>query len=58
MTTMKKLLNIFDSRDKHPCHHNSGLYGKCNGWYKTRLEVVTLYLHYAKYVCGGKAPWL
>ena len=58
MSTMEKYLNIFDRKDKHPCHHNSGLYGKCDEWYKTRLEVVTLYLYYAKYVCGGKAPWL
>lgn len=58
MSTMEKLLDIFDRKDKHPCHHNSGVYGECNEWYKTRLEVVTIYLYYAKYVCGGKAPWL
>lgn len=58
MNTMEKLLNLLDRKDKHPCHHNSGVYGKCNEWYKTRLEVVTIYLYYAKYKCRGEKTWL
>ena len=38
VNTMQKLLVMMDRRALHPCHHNSGFYGKCNTWYKQRLD--------------------
>jgi hypothetical protein len=43
-----------DERDLHPCHHNSGIYGKCNTWYKERLDFVNTYLKLSKVLCGQK----
>lgn len=51
MNTMEKLLDIMDDRNLHPCHHNSGVYAKCNSWYKARLNIVTMYLYLAKEIC-------
>jgi hypothetical protein len=51
MGTMEKLLKIMDRRSLHPCHHNSGIYAKCNSWYKARLNIVTMYLYLAKEIC-------
>ena len=49
--TMKKYLKIFDKRQKHACHHNSGLYGKCNTWYKKRVDFLVLYFNASKINC-------
>lgn len=49
--TMKKYLKIFDKKKKHPCHHNSGIYGKCNSWYKKRLDFIVLYFNASKLNC-------
>lgn len=51
MKTMEKLLALMDKRDLHPCHHNSGIYGQCNSWYRERLNVVTAYVYLSKTLC-------
>ena len=45
------LLNIFDKKHKHPCHHNSGVYGKCNNWYKKRVDYWLTYFKISKLIC-------
>lgn len=49
--TMQKLLSKMDDKGLHPCHHNSGFYGKCNTWYKDRLDYWTSYFYLAKTIC-------
>lgn len=49
--TMKKYLKIFDKKQKHACHHNSGLYGKCNKWYKSRVDFLVFYFNMSKISC-------
>lgn len=49
--TMKKYLKLFDKKKKHACHHNSGIYGKCNSWYKKRVDFLVLYFNASKINC-------
>jgi len=49
--TMKKYLKLFDKRKKHACHHNSGLKGKCNNWYKERVDFLVFYFNANKLNC-------
>ena len=53
--TMKKLLYMMDKRDLHPCHHNSGFYGKCNTWYKQRIDFIYNYLETSKVLCKNNS---
>lgn len=52
--TVKKLLKSMDKKKLHPCHHNSGFYGKCNTWYKERLEYWILYFSLSKVLCDER----
>lgn len=54
ITTMSKYLEYMDRRDLHPCHHNSGPKGKCNQWYKQRLDFWITYFEIAKVACDPK----
>ena len=55
METAKRLLGLIDKKDKHACHHNSGIYAKrCNAWYKYRLDLVTDELESIKQNCLEK----
>lgn len=36
--TLSRYLKIFDDRDLPVCHHNSGVYGKCDEWYDQRVS--------------------
>ena len=49
--SMIKLLKKMDARHLHPCHHNSGFYGKCNPWYKKRLNYWILYFSVQTALC-------
>ena len=49
--TMNKLIDIMDGKGLHPCHHNSGFYGKCNTWYKQRINILVPYFEIAKLMC-------
>ena len=51
LDTLEKYLNIFDKKKKHPCHHNSGVYGKCNKWYKKRVDYWLTYFKLSKLIC-------
>ena len=51
VNTMQKYLKLFDKRKLHTCHHNSGIYGKCNTWYKKRVEFWINYFNFSKYSC-------
>lgn len=51
MDTMRRLLGLIDRKDRHPCHHNSGIYGKCDSWYKERLDMITQALLNSKQKC-------
>lgn len=53
VSTLKKYLNIFDKKNKHACHHNSGIYGKCNTWYKKRVDYWLTYFKLSKLICNG-----
>jgi hypothetical protein len=52
--TMERLLDKMDDRDLHPCHHNSGFYGKCNTWYKQRLDYWISYFEAANFMCDER----
>lgn len=53
--TMKKLMNLMDKDNKHPCHHNSGIYTtRCDQWYKERINLWTLYFEIKKQLCSLK----
>jgi hypothetical protein len=52
--TVQKLIRKMDERGLHPCHHNSGFYGKCNTWYKQRLEYWITYFNFAKLMCNER----
>jgi len=58
--TVKKLLKFMDEKDLHVCHHNSGLYGKCNSWYKKRADFWMSYFELSKFVCDRERlkKWL
>jgi hypothetical protein len=51
ITTMNRYLDYMDRRDLHPCHHNSGPKGKCNTWYKQRLDFWIGFFEIAKIAC-------
>ena len=57
MKTMIMLLELFDNKNKHHCHHNSGLYGRCNRWYKKRLDIITSYLYIGAIMCERGHKW-
>lgn len=52
--TVERLLEMMDDKDLHPCHHNSGFYGKCNTWYKQRLDYWIAYFDFAQFICDGE----
>lgn len=52
INTLSKYLNLFDKRNLHVCHHNSGIYGKCNIWYKKRVEFFVKYFDFHKMSCS------
>jgi len=52
INTLNKYLRIFKKHKKHPCHHNSGIYGKCNTWYKKRLDMWITYFEVSKLICS------
>lgn len=51
VSTLKKYLKIFKNKKLHVCHHNSGVYGKCNTWYKKRVDFLVEYFNINKSVC-------
>ena len=51
VNTLEKYLKIFDKRNLHVCHHNSGIYGKCNTWYKKRVDFLVNYFNFNKVLC-------
>ena len=52
--TVERLLKMMDDKNLHPCHHNSGFYGKCNTWYKQRLDYWVTYFEIAQFVCDDE----
>jgi len=54
VNTMERLLTMMDKRELHPCHHNSGFYGRCNTWYKQRLDFWISYFEIANLMCNEK----
>ena len=54
VNTMERLLTLMDKKDLHPCHHNSGFYGRCNTWYKQRLDYWISYFDLANFMCDEK----
>lgn len=54
ITTMRKYLGFMDRRDLHPCHHNSGHLGKCNTWYKQRLDYWLSYFNTHQVLCDRR----
>lgn len=51
INTLEKYLDLFNKHKKHPCHHNSGIKGKCNLWYKKRLNYFLAYFELSKTLC-------
>ncbi len=51
VNTMKRLLKMMDKKDLHACHHNSGFYGRCNTWYKKRVDFWIHYFNFSKFTC-------
>ncbi len=57
--TMGKLISMMDRKKLHVCHHNSGFYGKCNTWYKKRVDLIVTYLELSKILCDERLlKWL
>lgn len=54
VNTMERYLTLMDKRDLHPCHHNSGFYGRCNTWYKQRLDFWISYFEVANFMCNER----
>lgn len=54
ISTMRKLLDLMDKNDLHPCHHNSGVKGKCNAWYKRRLDHWITYFDQHQVLCDRR----
>ena len=52
--TMSRLLDIFDKKGAHACHHNSGVYGDCNPWYEERLNFWLAYFEMSKLICDER----
>lgn len=51
VNTMQRLLKMMDKKDLHACHHNSGFYGRCNTWYKKRVDFWINYFNFSKVAC-------
>ena len=45
---------MMDKRDLHHCHHNSGFYGRCNTWYRQRVDYWTAYFEIANFMCNER----
>jgi len=57
--TMNRFVGMMEDRKLHVCHHNSGFKGKCNSWYKKRLNVLYMYFETAKLLCSERVKqWL
>jgi hypothetical protein len=54
LKTMTRLLRLMDKKELHPCHHNSGFYGRCNTWYKQRLEYWISYFNFTNIMCDER----
>ena len=54
VNTMERYLTKMDERGLHPCHHNSGFYGRCNTWYKQRVDYWTAYFEIANFMCNER----
>lgn len=54
VNTMVRYLTKMDERGLHPCHHNSGFYGRCNTWYKQRVDYWTAYFEIANFMCNER----
>lgn len=52
--TLSRLIKIHDKKKAPPCHHNSGVYGKCNSWYKERLGFWMFYFEASKVICDER----
>lgn len=52
--TMSKLLNILDRKGKPACHHNSGVYGTCDGWYDKRVDFWIAFFETSKLFCDER----
>lgn len=52
--TMSRLLELFDKKDVHACHHNSGVYGECDTWYEARLNFWLAYFEMSKFICDER----
>lgn len=52
--TLNRLLGMMDKRDLHPCHHNSGFYGKCDTFYKHRVDFWVSYYSIALTLCDER----
>ncbi len=51
---MRKYLSIFDEKGLHPCHHQSGVKGTCDSWYKSRLDYWITFFQYKLVTCSDK----
>jgi len=52
---MKFYLKLMDNRNKHSCHHNTGIYSKhCNLWYKQRINIWNAYFQANNLICKLK----
>lgn len=60
ISTVKKLIEFMDNKDLHACHHNSGPKGKCNTWYKKRVDFWVSYFEISKLFCDSERlkKWL
>ena len=50
---MRKFLHLFDEEDLHSCHHQSGIRGPCNDWYKQRLDYWITFFQYKLVTCSN-----
>lgn len=59
VNTLSRYLDIFDDRDLPSCHHNSGIYGKCNDWYDERVKYWEGYFSLVAVLCDERVKkWL
>lgn len=57
--TLSRYLKLYDERDLPSCHHNSGIYGKCNSWYDKRVSYWETYFSLVQFVCDERVnKWL
>jgi len=60
---MKSYLKEMDKRNKHACHHNTGIYSNhCDAWYKRRIDIWNAYFSVNNTICKIKEaynenPW-